>query len=667
MFVPPRCDPLELICKAVFAKETIPRMTVFGPLIGELSTSKSADVAFACGKPTTKRLHYFQLESDKTSNWMKFVRFAATPEEQNLAAFEVKETSPLLSDPDAISPTRTHVLFVSTKAILPGDELKVAYSLIYCQDIGCPVRLNAQQAGDNVIAASHIGGDDHEDPSSTWKILVRTRTHLRPIIVPRDGSGRPVNTVRLMHNHNEPHSESTENGASLKDKENHSTRASDSTISDARAQKRRKLSIPVRKVLPPDKDSAVNLPGDIAVVNAQEIAAVVTPVVSVEPEANTGVVGSDDAGTDKTGGDMPVLPDGSCRLTPSIEPVEDEGAVNAADAPIEKMNRLKSIAPLQLRKRGICPVCGKRVLNMAYHLGKMHTDKDIQKHPAAMQRTTKTWKHKRPDCGERFSTQRTLEFHTEVQRKSLQCWYCARVFGTFSLLNSHVVDHRVNGKYPCPVCAKSLSTYPLLNIHYLMHHDPTRLMACSICQTACCGKDKLDEHMVTCHNNADPSGETTMTPRSKTVRRGRPPGSKSRVCDVCLKQFNNYQALWLHRRTVHLGKKLKLSPAKVPMQCSQCDKMYASKYTLLTHMRRKHIGDLQEKNRNECTERIAAGLPASPHPRHIRPRLRTAFEDFQYECEECHLRFLWQISLKTHDTIRHPERASASERQTLIP
>ncbi|XP_055334308.1 zinc finger protein 729-like isoform X2 [Paramacrobiotus metropolitanus] len=165
--------------KAVFAKEAIPAQTVFGPLIGALSTDKPADAAFACGSATYAGLHYFLTESNQTTNWMKFVGFARNAAEQNLAAFEIHEASPLLSTSDAVSPTRTHVVFVTTKAVLPGDELKVAYSRVYSQAIGCIDPQKAQSAVPVVTADKESCGQENKDSSFTVPKVVTARLRSR--------------------------------------------------------------------------------------------------------------------------------------------------------------------------------------------------------------------------------------------------------------------------------------------------------------------------------------------------------------------------------------------------------------------------------------------------------------------------------------------------------
>ncbi|XP_055350909.1 zinc finger protein 814-like [Paramacrobiotus metropolitanus] len=1006
--------------KAVFAKEAVLPLTVFGPLIGVRSKKEPADVAFACGNATRKGLHYFHLESDETTNWMKYVRFAQSPEEQNLAAYEVHEASPLLPAP-AVSPTRTHVIFVSTKTIQPGDELKVAYSLVYSQAYGGPDAPKAQPTRKNHAAASQTVEHDNPNASSTGKGLVRPE--INPSVEPNAPTDtiippRPVTTVkrlRFTYKRNTPRPKPVPNGASVKDKENDTGQVA----IEARPKKRRKLtddsmempSFLLPNFLPPDEeDPVVNMPAN-AEVSAYGIAAVAVPDVAVEPEVAVGVGDFYDAGNDSLGGEtstseprVTVPQDDNGESTQPTEPVEQKRVADVSEVLIKQMDSLKSKAHLKLRNSGVCLVCGKHMKNLPEHLENMHTDADVQAvddacfichrkfknrsslthhfnivhrvvttvpdeasqaaalefmrrtgflnyccskcrqtfpskklldlhsfkhnkdhtdqhqrrcsecpfeaakfadlvkhtskhalsrklqrfpcllcgaeignsirehmeihhpeafklikeawkfqcpecrqtfpgntnlnnhvsiqhkgwqcvycgqrgargwlvfdqhvrthkieksfpclvcdksfkkyhrlcihlrdshqtesvqhpdmvavadtaasalppvmveraiehmrdtqqfscycwkckqsfasfelldlhafryldsedpqddprrecpacpfhaasfaelvqhtsqhrlrkldrrpclicgtsvkhvrahiqqhHPDVMQRITETFEHPCPECGDRFRSRGALEFHTKVKHKGYQCWYCAKVFRASNLLGSHVVEHSVNGEYPCPACDKILPNYPQINVHYQACHDATRLKTCSVCQATFFGEDKLDQHMAASHSNAD---EREV---SKTARCGRPLGAKpTRACDFCGKSFKSYQAMYYHRLTVHLGKKPKYA-LKVRVQCDRCGKMFSCKETLHNHVQWVHMDGGKKKlaYQKVRAERIAAGLPADPMCNYVRPRNRTAFEDFKYKCEECQLGYTWQISLTKHNESRHPEK-----------
>ncbi|XP_055350858.1 zinc finger protein Xfin-like [Paramacrobiotus metropolitanus] len=1000
--------------KAVFAKEAIPPLTVFGPLISKFTTTRPANVAFACGSATMKELHYFQLESDQTTNWMKFVRFAQTAKEQNLAAYEVQERSPLLSGPDAVFPTQKHVIFVTTRMIRPGEELKVAYSLIYSQAIGCPVSPKSQvsqQTGKKTTPASHSDGQDHPDSSSVFLLL--TGPPLLPSVAQSAADDTvntlhqdPVRNVKKRHlpqNHSRPRSPSNENVVSLTDKENHTSQIS--IISDAMTGKRRKLSeesMDMPNFLPPDEVTG-NLLEDLGCANACGVSALATSDDLVEPQF-VAVLAAADVGEFHAAGnenieeempelEVPVFSEDSGGSSQAMEIALQNSPVEALDALIEKMNSLKSRTHLGLRKTGMCLVCGARVADLPGHLDKMHTDENIQavddacfichkkfknrlalenhfkkvhrakaavpdaasqatalefmcrtgylnyrcsecravfpnrklldlhgfkhspdhlmdqqqrhcsecpyiatgvvdlvehigqhafsrmttrhwcllcgvttrtttrkhmfqkhpeamktimeawhyqcpecrekfadnsdlsahvwrahkgwqcvycgyhelrgwsdfhehasahmmdqsfpclvckesfpeyhrlcihirdcheteplqhsdvvavsdsaasaanpaiveraiehmrttqkfscycdkcdrhfasfelldlhtlghsepnepqddprrncpvcpfhgasfaelvhhtsehrlgkrdsrpclicgqnvvgmrghiseKHPDVLQRITETWQYQCPECGERFPRRGPLTFHTKVKHTGLQCRYCARMFSAPSVLSFHVVEHSVNGEYPCPVCEKILPTYTLLNVHYQACHDATRLKTCSVCQTTCFGQDKLDEHMESCHSK---TGERdTNTAASNAT---------PRVCEFCGEHFKTYQVLYSHRLIAHLGKEEK-KPPSVCLPCDQCGKSFDNKDRLCRHVRWVHMGQAKETYARKLAERKAAGVPSKPTPP---PRISMDLADFKYKCEECQVAFMRQFALTKHNESRHPE------------
>ncbi|XP_050994603.1 PR domain zinc finger protein 1 isoform X2 [Labeo rohita] len=106
----------------VFTTEAIPAGTRFGPLLGEhlhpedLPANihrKHIWMIFSEG-----RLHHFLSCRDESgSNWMRFVNYAPSPWQQNLATFQIG----------------MQIYFYTMKVLMPGEELLVGRSLEYEQ------------------------------------------------------------------------------------------------------------------------------------------------------------------------------------------------------------------------------------------------------------------------------------------------------------------------------------------------------------------------------------------------------------------------------------------------------------------------------------------------------------------------------------------------------
>lgn len=114
----------------VWAQETIPVRTCFGPLIGQQSHSMEvADWTDKSANHIWKMYHNNILEfciittDENECNWMMFVRKARNREEQNLVAY----------------PNHGKIYFCSSREIPPEQELLFYYSRDYARQIGVPL------------------------------------------------------------------------------------------------------------------------------------------------------------------------------------------------------------------------------------------------------------------------------------------------------------------------------------------------------------------------------------------------------------------------------------------------------------------------------------------------------------------------------------------------
>jgi hypothetical protein len=115
----------------IFAKTTIPHLTVFGPLHAP-TVLWTEDYPFDFALTGTDGfLQPFCLDSDDLCNWMKFVRLAENNVQQNLMAYQQEDK----------------IYFTTLKTIHEGDELKVWYSRKYGAAIDKPLLNRAVTPG----------------------------------------------------------------------------------------------------------------------------------------------------------------------------------------------------------------------------------------------------------------------------------------------------------------------------------------------------------------------------------------------------------------------------------------------------------------------------------------------------------------------------------------
>ncbi|RZC31881.1 PR domain zinc finger protein 10-like, partial [Asbolus verrucosus] len=105
----------------VFAKKSIPKSTQFGPLAGVLKPytpeelkNQSVGLQYLI-EDENQVVSRLDVSDENIANWMSFVRQATNYNEQNLV----------------ISQEGNALYFTTTKTILPKQELKVGYSLLY--------------------------------------------------------------------------------------------------------------------------------------------------------------------------------------------------------------------------------------------------------------------------------------------------------------------------------------------------------------------------------------------------------------------------------------------------------------------------------------------------------------------------------------------------------
>ncbi|XP_055334319.1 zinc finger protein 888-like [Paramacrobiotus metropolitanus] len=430
--------------KAVFAREIIPALTIFGPLMGSVTSIKPAECAFACGNAENEELRYFQLDSDHTSNWMKHVRFASSPQECNLAVFEMPQSVPFWQ-PSNGALRLGMVIFVTIRAILPNEELKIAYSWDYATRIrrGC---LGNTATGNITRTAANISSglpadnaltDNHSSSFINFDVSITANGNVL--------MGLP---------------------AILPDRADASSECTDAElVSDFETG---------NDFLPLVDDCFAEADDmDTGTAFDTEDSALMGRITAASPVDNDGTVS-----------EMPVRHPEKC----SDLPLGVNNETDCSEILHASQDNLKTKKHLQSRKKGKCLVCGKQYFNLVFHLSTTHTEEDVRavddacfichrkfKSTTWLARHLKTV-HRRISPPDETARLAALDYIRRTGFLHYRCAFCSKTFPNEALLNIHAFAHDADNSRPeeqperkCPACAFTASTFAELIEHTGQH------------------------------------------------------------------------------------------------------------------------------------------------------------------------------------------------------
>ena len=162
-----------------------------------------------------------------------------------------------------------------------------------------------------------------------------------------------------------------------------------------------------------------------------------------------------------------------------------------------------------------------------------------------------------------FRSQHPTEPPPLINRKTLICEYCPRVFAGCAsrLLRDHIESCHLGRVHLCDVCGKRLGSAQTLAVHRRMH-DPVARFECHECNRRFPHNTNLMNHIRKHHPERLPA---------KYVREFR--------CDVCSMQFGSSSGLSRHRSEKHGTQRF---------QCDMCLRVFPSVTGLRVHKRRDH-------------------------------------------------------------------------------
>ena len=299
------------------------------------------------------------------------------------------------------------------------------------------------------------------------------------------------------------------------------------------------------------------------------------------------------------------------------------------------------------------------------------------------------------DCGKRFLTNSALAGHIKTHAHPdtmYDCPICSQEFEQVSSLKDHVYVHKINGAFKCPHCEKSFNEYPQIRKHIRAFHAEKRF-SCTICDKSFTGKDKLKVHMVR-HSeikdfSCDDCGKEFKRKdklREHVKRMHKPKENEKPEVDdpeaSCSKFVPKVSPTELHRfiykcQTCMLGFKRRgmlvnhlakrhptVSPSSVPelnlpilkttkdFYCQYCDKVYKSSSKRKSHIIKNHPG---------------APLPAGARESNSGNADASTFSQTvgsvtcqSHNCDLCHKQYASKAKLLQHMRKEHRDQAGPS-------
>ncbi|XP_031780315.1 PR domain zinc finger protein 10 isoform X1 [Nasonia vitripennis] len=576
----------------IFAKRNIRRRTQFGPIEGILRPYNGSKIE---GLPllleSKEEGDFFQIDvsDENSSNWMRFVRPAKTYEEQNLV----------------ISQQNDGIVFLTTRNIMPNEELKAGPSLEYGKRRNLPVlEVKFKNNLDSTVdfcTQSHITtgpleiADEKVTENSNVDNLRNNCTKLQKKRKPTRSSFQKYVEVNEI-------------------KENDS-----SDISILRSVSKDFKYTGSPKLNDEDKEKE-NSPDSKLELMEQEVTQSDQTDIS---EKNANVVSS------------------------SIYKCE---ICSKRFSTKLKFQQHCLVHGVKDNESLTCNVCLKTFLN----------NSSLSRHLKTHQKERQTLEC--PVCSEAFGRVLTLKDFAEThlnQYETFTCPHCPKSFTSYALTRKHARAHHFDRKHECQFCLKCFPAADKLRMHLLKHSD-RREFQCANCGKQFKRKDKLKDHVTRVHYT--PKTNKDQLSSNNRAKKAIPKQTNPVDCDRFIYKCRRCQVGFKRRGMLvnHLAKRHPdVPPESVPelslpilrqtrdYYCQYCDKVYKSSSKRKAHIMKNHPGAaLPPSNRNKEFD-----IPGLPNPTFSQAAgsIKTAPQG----CQWCHKQYASKAKLLQHQRKKH--------------
>ena len=232
-------------------------------------------------------------------------------------------------------------------------------------------------------------------------------------------------------------------------------------------------------------------------------------------------------------------------------------------------------------------------------------------------------KYKCEVCGNKYfqfyglqNHKRKAHYTTNTPPDNHKCKLCSGIFSDIEILKEHFKICRTKRK--CVDCGKIFSKASQLKSHIHVKHQGKKIFKC---EKKDCGKSflslrNLKEHIGYIHE-----------------------GHK-RECIHCGQEFVDKNELRIHIKKIHLEPK-----EKIPKICPECNKTFASIYSLEKHVSRKHEGftkNIYHKICESCGKDFPTNKLLGQHVRFVHEGKK------DHQCIHCNKSFCFPKQLKMH-------------------